>query len=137
MQPFVGGRWVFGICLVALHQRLSTAAIKFPPQLETAWLLSSFLGFSLDVMVYHTFSLLVRSVMELLVGATDCHALDAHVWCLWAPHWHDRHVSPAVLPHTAPQVTVSMGTNRSTLASGLARGAEMGACRAFAGAVSL
>ncbi len=47
---------------------LPTAAIKFPVQLEKAWLLASVLGFTLDVGVYHTFSLFVRSVMKLLVS---------------------------------------------------------------------
>ena len=47
---------------------LPTAAIKFPVQLEKAWLLASVLGFILDVGVYHTFSLFVRSVMKLLVS---------------------------------------------------------------------
>ena len=47
---------------------LPTAAIKFPVQLEKAWLLASALGFTLDVGVYHTFSLFVRSVMKLLVS---------------------------------------------------------------------
>ena len=45
------------------------AAIKFPVEVEKAWLLASILGFALDVVVYHTFSLFVRSVMKLLVGA--------------------------------------------------------------------
>ena len=44
------------------------AAVKFPRAVETAWLLSSTLGFFLDVFVYHTFSLLVRSIMKLLVS---------------------------------------------------------------------
>jgi hypothetical protein len=49
-------------------------AIKFPVQLEKAWLLASFLGFTLDVFVYHTFSLFVRSVMKLLVRPTSHNA---------------------------------------------------------------
>lgn len=44
------------------------AAIKFPREVETSWLLASLLGFALDVFVYHTFSLLVRAIMKLLVG---------------------------------------------------------------------
>jgi hypothetical protein len=47
---------------------LPIAAIKFPVQLEKAWLLASAIGFTLDVGVYHTFSLFVRSVMKLLVS---------------------------------------------------------------------
>jgi hypothetical protein len=33
--------------------------------METAWLLSSSLGFLLDVFVYHTFSLFLKSVLKL------------------------------------------------------------------------
>ncbi len=42
-------------------------ALQFSWEVETAWLFASTLGFALDVLVYHTFSLLVRSVMKLLV----------------------------------------------------------------------
>ena len=53
-------------------------AIKFPTSVETAWLVSSALGFCLDVVVYHTFSLFVRSIMKLLVcicsGKQPCRA---------------------------------------------------------------
>ena len=41
------------------------AAVKFPRAVETAWLLSSTLGFFLDVFVYHTFSLFLKSVIKL------------------------------------------------------------------------
>ena len=50
------------------------AAIKFPVEVEKAWLLASILGFALDVVVYHTFSLFVRSVMKLLVRPTSHNA---------------------------------------------------------------
>jgi hypothetical protein len=33
--------------------------------MESAWLMASTLGFLLDVFVYHTFSLLMKSVMKL------------------------------------------------------------------------
>jgi hypothetical protein len=45
--------------------------VKFPRELETAWLLASALGFTLDVFVYHTFSLFIRSITKLLVGVRE------------------------------------------------------------------
>ncbi len=54
------------------------AAIKFPVHLEKAWLLASMLGFVLDVGVYHTFSLFVRSVMKLLVGGRARARVSMH-----------------------------------------------------------
>jgi hypothetical protein len=70
-------------------------AVKFDPSTQQSWLIASALGFSLDVLVYHTFSLFIRSVMKFLV-------------------------------------TVSLGTDKSTLASGLARSLDVSGC-AFSG----
>ena len=39
--------------------------------METAWLLSSTLGFFLDVFVYHTFSLFLKSVIKLCTCPED------------------------------------------------------------------
>jgi hypothetical protein len=67
------------------------AAIKFPPLIERAWLATAGLGFLLDVLVYHTFSLCLRSLLKFLA-------------------------------------IVSMGTNKSTLAGGMARGLDTAGC---------
>ncbi len=68
------------------------AAIKFPVHLEKAWLLASMLGFALDVGVYHTFSLFVRSVMKLLVGGRASARVSMHAgsspWGLTASVCH-------------------------------------------------
>ncbi len=69
--------------------------MKFDPVTQQSWLIASALGFSLDVLVYHTFSLFMRSVMKFLV-------------------------------------TISLGTDKSTLASGLARSLDVSSC-AFSG----
>jgi hypothetical protein len=69
--------------------------VKFDPVTQQSWLIASALGFSLDVLVYHTFSLFMRSVMKFLV-------------------------------------TISLGTDKSTLASGLARSLDVSSC-AFSG----
>ncbi len=47
---------------------VSPPAIKFPPELEASWILSSLLGFTLDVLLYHTLSLFAHSLLKLLVG---------------------------------------------------------------------
>ena len=70
-------------------------AIKFPKSTERSWLVASALGFTLDVFVYHTFSLLLKAVVKFLVA-------------------------------------ISMGTDKSTLASGLARSLDVSSC-AFSG----
>ncbi len=44
-------------------------AVEFSAELETAWLLASLMGFAMDTIVYHTFSLLVASIVKLLVRA--------------------------------------------------------------------
>jgi hypothetical protein len=49
------------VCLSAFPR----AAIKFSRELETAWLLSSALGFFLDVFVYHTLTLFLKSILKL------------------------------------------------------------------------
>ncbi len=68
------------------------AAIKFPVHLEKAWLLASMLGFALDVGIYHTFSLFVRSVMKLLVGGRASARVSMHAgsspWGLTASVCH-------------------------------------------------
>lgn len=87
---------IVGLYIVLSLYIIGLYAIKFSSDVEVSWLLASVLGFTLDVLVYHTFSLWVRAVMKLLI-------------------------------------TVSVGTDRSTLATGLARGLEMGSC-AFSGA---
>jgi hypothetical protein len=50
---------------VCYSLRAVPAAVKFPRATETAWMLASTLGFLLDVFVYHTFSLFLKSVMKL------------------------------------------------------------------------
>ncbi len=72
-------------------------AIKFPKSTERSWLVTSALqdGFTLDVFVYHTFSLLLTAVVKFLVA-------------------------------------IPMGTDKSTLASGLARSLDVSSC-AFSG----
>ena len=52
-------------------------AIKFSSDVEVSWLLASVLGFTLDVLVYHTFSLWVRAVMKLLVSDHVCMRVEA------------------------------------------------------------
>jgi hypothetical protein len=52
-------------CSLAPVRARLLAAVKFPRAVETAWLLSSTLGFFLDVFVYHTFSLFLKSVIKL------------------------------------------------------------------------
>ena len=72
-----------------------SSAIKFSKSVEQSWLIASVLGFVLDVFVYHTFSLFLKSVFKFLV-------------------------------------TISTGTDKSTLASGLARTFDVSSC-AFSG----
>jgi hypothetical protein len=96
---------------------------------------SSILGFCLDVLVYHTFSLFVRSIMKLLVGANGKlyvlrTVLHAHLLFLCVRVWYVYDGGRGIA-----QITVSVATDRSTLASGLARGLEVGSC-AFSGANS-
>ena len=56
--------------LISVHACVSfrlAPAIKFSPSSQRAWFIASALGFALDVAVYHTFSLFMRSVMKFLV----------------------------------------------------------------------
>lgn len=53
---------VYDLCSVCL-----TPAVKFSPALEVSWLASSLLGFAGDVLLSHTLSLFVRSVLKLVV----------------------------------------------------------------------
>jgi hypothetical protein len=45
--------------------------------METAWMLASTLGFLLDIFVYHTFSLFLKSVMKLRTWNRRKHILLA------------------------------------------------------------
>jgi hypothetical protein len=49
---------------------LATAAVKFPPLVERAWLATALLSFTLDVLVYHTFSLCLRAVLKFLAAVS-------------------------------------------------------------------
>ncbi len=42
-------------------------AVRFPRNVESTWLLTAALGFLLDVLVYHTFTLLVKAVIKMMV----------------------------------------------------------------------
>ena len=45
--------------------RSLATAVKFPPRMESAWLQASCLGFFLNVFVYHTVSLVLKSILKL------------------------------------------------------------------------
>ncbi len=48
----------------------AVAAVKFPSAVEEDWLVASTVGFCLDVFVYHTFSLFMKSVMRFMIAVT-------------------------------------------------------------------
>ena len=88
-------RFLTATVLMPLVPCSPLAAIKFSKSMQQSWLIASALGFVLDVFVYHTFSLFLKSVFKFLV-------------------------------------TISTGTDKSTLASGLARTFDVSSC-AFSG----
>ncbi len=103
------------------------------------------MGFSLDVLLYHTFSLFVRSVVKLLVssppGDHGCSPLPPpSPLPLLHPcggTWHVCELAPTAQLQSVLgcplQITVSLASEKSTIAASLARGLEIGSC-AFSGA---
>ena len=59
--------------LLAPRCRVFRAAVKFSRRMEVAWLSASALGFLLDVFVYHTFSMVLKSVMKLRTCRSQQH----------------------------------------------------------------
>ena len=65
--------------------------MKFPSELESEWLIASAIGFTLDVFVYHTFSIFLKALLRFVVS-------------------------------------ISVGTDKSTLATGADRSMEAASC---------
>ncbi len=91
------------VCGANVPRCSSSAAVKFPRSMESAWLLASGMGFLLDVFVYHTFSLLLKSVLKL----RTCTARAQHVAAPPPPppphtHTHTQtHTHTSSFTHTA------------------------------------
>ncbi len=60
-------------------------AIAFPRALEDEWMLVSFLGMFMDVVVYHTFSLFLKSCTKLLVRIAPRAAPVPVCMTVWSP----------------------------------------------------